>query len=257
MNDMHESNRACWNEWADWWRGKADQQGTWRKCHRDPTLVLSSGEMDFLVDVRGRDVCVLGSGDNEVVFALAGMGARVTSVDISERPLEIAQERATILGLEVSFLRADVVDLSSIPDATFHVVYTGGHLSVWVSDIGKYYSEAVRVLRPRDLFIVNDYRPIRRMWHESDSPAPSHRYFNRGPYKYQGDQGPSQIEFHWTVADHIQAVLDVGCSLVKVDEHGEGEEEEDHATSVPATLTMYLLIIGRKTDVQQPLLAGC
>ena len=145
MNDLHESNRACWNEWSDWWRQKADQRGAWRKCHLDPTLVLSPEEMSYLGDAQGRDVCVLGSGDNEVVFALAGMGARVTSVDISERQLETAQERAAILGLQVSFLRADVIDLSSIFDATFDVVYTGGHVSVWVSDIGKYYSEAVRV----------------------------------------------------------------------------------------------------------------
>lgn len=255
MNDLHESNRACWNEWADWWREKADQRGAWRKCHLDPTLVLSPEEMSYLGDPRGLDVCVLGSGDNEVVFALAGMGARVTSVDISERQLEIAQGRAAILGLDVSFLRTDLIDMRSIPDDSFDVVYTGGHVSVWISDIGKYYSEAVRVLRPRGLFLVNEYHPIRRMWHQSDNSAPRHRYFNRGPYKYLRDQGPPRIEFHWTVADHIQAVLEAGCSLVKVGEYGECKEVENYSASVPATLPMYLLFAGHKTDVQQPCLA--
>lgn len=250
MNNLHESNRACWNEWADWWRRKADQRGTWRKCPCDPALVLSPGEMHLLGDVRGKDVCVLGSGDNEVVFALAGMGASVTSVDISEKQLEIAQERAAILGLEISFLRADVIDLFSIADHSFDLVYTGGHISVWISDIAKFYGEAIRVLRPKGLFIVNDYHPVRRMWHESDGSAPRHRYFARGPYRYQTNEGLSQIEFHWTVADHIQAMLDGGCSLVKVDEHGEGKEEEDYSTAVPATLPMYLLIVGRKMGVQ-------
>ena len=246
MNDFHESNRACWNRWADWWRRKADQRGVWRECHREPTLVLTPGEMRFLSDVRGKDFCVLGSGDNEVVFALAGMGARVTSVDISEKQLEVARERADVLGLDVSFVRADVTELASVADASFDVVYTGGHISVWVSDINKYYDEAVRVLRPQGLFIVNDYHPIRRMWHESDGSTPRHRYFDRGPYKYQTDEGLSQIEFHWTVTDHIQAVLDAGCALVKVDEHGECEEEEEYARSAPATLPMYLLIVGRR-----------
>ncbi len=246
MNDQHEQNRACWNSWADWWRKKADQRGIWKKCHRNPELVLTPDEIYFLSDVKDKDVCVLGSGDNEVVFALAGMGAKVTSVDISEKQLEIAKERAEILGLDIVFLRADVIDLSSIPDVSFDVVYTGGHISVWISDIYRYYAEAVRVLRPGGLFIVNDYHPIRRMWHESDSLTPRHRYFNRGPYKYKTDEGLTQVEFHWTTADHIQAIVDAGCSLIKVDEYGECEEKEEYAVFVPSTLPMYLLIVGCK-----------
>lgn len=249
MNDLHESNRACWNEWADCWRQKGDQRGTWRECHRVPGLVLSPVEMSFLSDVRGKDVCVLGSGDNEVVFALAGMGARVTSVDISEKQLEVARERAGILGLEVSFLRADVADLSGLSDVSFDGVYTGGHVSVWVSDIRGVYAEAGRILRPKGFFIVNEYHPVRRMWHESKGPEPNHRYFNRGPYEYRSDAGLPQIEFHWTVADHIQAVLDAGCALIKVDELGEGKESDEYDPWVPPTLPMYLLIVGCKTGL--------
>lgn len=252
MNKQHEQNRACWNSWADWWRRKADQRGTWQKCHRDPELVLSPGEMSYLNNIHDKDVCVLGSGDNEVVFALAGLGARVTSIDISEKQLEIADERAGILGLDVSFLRADVIDLSGIPDSRFDVVYTGGHISVWISDITRYYGEAVRVLRTGGLFIVNDYHPIRRMWHESNNPLPKNSYFNRGPYEYPTNEGHTQVEFHWTTADHIQAILDAGCSIDKVDEYGECEEKEDYSEFVPSSLPMYLMIVGRKEPSNKP-----
>ncbi len=251
MDDPHELNRACWNEMADGWREKADQRGTWRKCHCDPALVLSPFEMSFLSDVRGKDVCVLGSGDNEVVFALAGMGARVTSVDISEKQLEVARERAGILGLAISFLRSDVTNLAGIPEDGFDVVYTGGHVSVWISNICRFYAEAARILRPQGLFIVNEYHPVRLMWHGSDGAAPRHRYFNRGPYEYRSDAGLPQIEFHWTVADHIQAVLDGGCALVKVDEQGEGKEDDDYSRWIPETLPTHLLIVGRKTGAQR------
>ncbi len=251
MNEMHEANRAAWNASAQWWKEREDKRGLWMRCHRDPTLVLSPAEMPFLTDVQGKDVCVLGSGDNEVVFALAGMGGKVTSVDISERRLEIAEERARALGLEVTFLRADVTDLSSVGDSTFDLVYTGGHMSVWVSDVRKYYAEAVRVLRPGGILVVNDYHPIRRMWLDSDGPAPRHRYFNRGPYEYRSDEGQPQFEFHWTVADHIQAVLDAGCALVEVDEHGEHVEDEFWMKANLDKLPAYLLIVGRKADVQQ------
>ena len=88
---------------------------------------------------------MLGSGDNQVVFALAGMGAAVTSVDISE--IEAARSRAAALGLQIEFVQADVVDLSGLGDATFDAVYTGGHVAVCVSDLRRYYGEAARILK--------------------------------------------------------------------------------------------------------------
>lgn len=249
MNDIHEANRACWNEWAEWWGERAEARGLWRRCHRDPSLVLSPAEIRFLSDVHDKQVCVLASGDNEVVFALAGMGAHVTSVDISEKQLEIARRRAVTLGLEITFLRADVTDLAAIPEAGFDLVYTGGHVSVWVSDLRRYYAEAARILHPGGLFLVNEYHPIRRMWLDGDGSAPTHRYFNHGPYEYRSRQGLPQIEFHWTTADHIQAVLDAGCSLSAVEEHGEGTEDAQWEAHTPASLPMYLLIAGRRRSV--------
>ena len=248
MNEKHEANRACWNASAEWWKEREDARGVWRKSHQDPTLAFSPAEMPFVRNVRGRDACVLGSGDNEVVFALTGLGAKVTSVDISERRLEIAEERARTLGLEVTFLRADVTDLGSIADGSFDFVYTGGHMSVWVSDIQQYYGEAVRVLREGGTFVVNDYHPIRRMWLDSDGPEPRHRYFHRGPYECGPGEETPYFEFHWTVADHIQAVLDAGCRLVKVDEHGEHIEDEHWMTADLDKLPAYLLIVGRKEN---------
>ena len=142
MNAIHEANRKQWNAGAERWKERTDKRGLWNKCHKDPTLVLTDSEIEYLKDIQGRSVCVLGSGDNEVVFALAGMGADVTSIDISERQLEIASERADCLDLKISFLRADVTHLDKIENENYDTVYTGGHVAVWTSDIKKYYSEA-------------------------------------------------------------------------------------------------------------------
>jgi len=119
--------------------------------------------LEYLDGLSGTRVCVLGSGDNQVVFALAGLGAAVTSVDISQNQLDIAMKRSDELGLMVSFVRADVTDLSSLATASFDVVYTGGHVAVWVADLAKYYSEAARILRPNGLYVVNEYHPFRRI----------------------------------------------------------------------------------------------
>ena len=72
-----------------------------------------------------------------------------------------------MLGLNVTFVRADVVDLSCLGDATFDLVYTGGHVALWVSDLQRYYGEAARILKPNGLLIVSEYHPFRRVWRRS------------------------------------------------------------------------------------------
>ena len=94
MNRMHEANRTGWDAVSPVWQARIEQRGMWHRCHLDPALVLDSRELAHLGSVSGRDVCVLGSGDNLVAFALAGMDARVTSVDISQAQLDRAASRA-------------------------------------------------------------------------------------------------------------------------------------------------------------------
>ncbi len=245
MNEIHETNRARWNEWANWWAKRADERGLWKRCHRDPNLALSPGEMRFLADVRDLRVCVLGSGDNEVVFALAGLGAEVTSVDISEEQLKIAEARAHTLGLEITFVRADVTDLKDLEDENFDVAYTGGHVSIWVSDIRRYYAEAVRILKVGGLFVVNEYHPFRRIWdEEAEGMVSRYPYFGSGPVEHWDDEGRLGIEFHWTVADHIQSILDAGCPLIAVEEYGEGQDDWRKADL--SGLPEFILMVGRK-----------
>jgi hypothetical protein len=90
-------------------------------------------------------------------------------------------------------------------------------------------------------FIVNEYHPIRRMWTSSDGSKPAHRYFDRGPYPYE-----STFEYHWTVSDHIQAVVDAGCRIVHVEEHGEGMRDEYWTAADLDSLPACLLIVGTK-----------
>ncbi|MBB14814.1 hypothetical protein CMK22_06045 [Candidatus Poribacteria bacterium] len=243
---IHEANQAFWDASANWWREKEDKRGLWKKAHQDPSSVLSVSEMPFVKDVEAKKVCVLGSGDNEVAFALAGLGGHITSVDISERRLDIAAERADTLGLQLSFLQADVTDLSVLEDNVFDLVYTGGHVSVWISDIQKYYEEAVRILSVGGVFIVNEYHPIRRIWLDANGEHPHHDYFKRGPYTYTSDEGLPTFEYHWTVSDHIQTMVDAGCFIVKVDEHGTHIQDEFWMEVNLEKLPAYLMIVGEK-----------
>jgi SAM-dependent methyltransferase len=252
-NRFHEANRRRWDAGSASWARRADTRGIWRRCHLDPSLALQPAELNWLCDVTGKRVAVLGSGDNQVAFALAGLGAKVTSVDISDRQIEVAQRRAAALSLEIDFLQADVVDLHDLGNATFDLVYTGGHVAVWVSDLKRYYAEAARILKPERLVIVSEYHPFRRVWVASTTGLElGFNYFDRGPHWFEAGHdvlypGPGeweQFEFHWTVADYITAMLASGCQLIHAEEFGDRSEDWERAPM--AGLPGSLLLVGRR-----------
>lgn len=248
-NAAHEANQRHWDRIAAHWAEIADERGIWQRCSSEPECALDRRELAFLQDISGRNVCVLGSGDNEVVFALAGLGASVTSVDICAQQLDVARQRAETLGLPVSFLQADVTDLSALADATYDLVYTGGHVAVWVSDLRRYYAEAVRILRPEGLFVVSEYHPFRRLWQwGTDRLELAYGYFDRGPHRYE-EEGPDETgqvhyEFHWTVSDYVTALLQAGCGLLACEEFDDGPESWENPPV--QGLPRVLLLVGRK-----------
>ena len=256
MSKFHEANRKGWDAAALAGQGQVDQSREWRRSHEDPGHFFDERELRWLRDVAGKKACVLGSGDNLAVFALAGLGAEVTSVDISQEQLNVAKERAEQLGLSIRFVRADVVDLSGLDSECFDLVYTGGHVAVWVSDLEQYYREAARILKPGGLFIVNEYHPFRRIWKERpDGLEVEFSYFDRGPHEWdRAEEIPGaasgslpQYEFHWTVSQFLSAVLEAGCDVLLVDEFG--DQPEDWEVAPLAGLPQSLLIVARTGHV--------
>ena len=246
-NMYHEANRHGWDANARAGRGQIDQTMHWRECYADATHFFLAEEMIWMADVAGKSVGVLGSGDNLAAFALAGMGARVTSVDISEEQLRIADERATEVDADIRFVRADVTDLAELPDDSFDYVYTGGHVAVWVSDLWAYYREAVRILLPGGRLLINEYHPFRRsVWLGDDR---TFNYFTRGPFTFdQAEEIPGAVpgtlptyEFHWTVSDFVTAVQDAGAILLHLREVGEEREcwESMDLAGLPRCLLLF------------------
>lgn len=224
-----------------------DRRGTWRIAPEQPEKVFLEQELALIGAVAGRQVCVLGSGDNLAVFAFAGMGARVTSVDISSQQLAIARDRAAELGLEVEFVEADVTDLNGLESGRFDLVYTADHVGVWVSDLRGFYREAIRVLRRKGLLLITEYHPFRRIWKDQeDRMELLCSYHDNGPHEYDVPEDPRKksFEFHWTVAQYLSAVIEQGAELVKFEEIGDAAEWWEHAPL--EGLPQKLLIAGRK-----------
>ncbi|MGF1484221.1 MAG: class I SAM-dependent methyltransferase [Opitutales bacterium] len=256
----HHANRRVWESWAPRWSEATERRALWKRALNEPSCVLGACELAYLGPIEGLRVAVLGSGDNEAAFALVGLGARVTSVDVAQGQLDAARQRATSVGVEMEFVRADVTDLSALADASFDLVYTGGHVAVWVSDLPLYYREAGRILRPSGRFLVNEYHPIRRIWRErADRLEIERSYFDRAPAMYETDSAAAKstvgtflnYQFHYTVADYYRSVQFAGCTVEALEEWSDHTEPWEHAPL--KGLPHWLMLGARKTGAAIPI----
>lgn len=78
---------------------------------------------------RGKKVLEIGCGIGTDTINFARHGAQVTAVDLSEKSLAVARQRATIFGLEdrIRFVQADAEHLAeSIPAEGYDLIYSFG-----------------------------------------------------------------------------------------------------------------------------------
>lgn len=213
---IHETNRRCWDDLSSRWKALRDRDGLWHRIPHEPGLAFEGGALDLIRascgDLAGRAVCVIGSGDNYAAFALAGLGAKVTSADISQRQLDVAQQRACHLGLDLDFVRADAADLAPLPDSTFDLVCSTNGFFVWISEPLQVFEAVERVLRPGGYYIFYDVHPFQRPWRDQVLPLEMTKsYWDTGPYVEK-----NSCEFNWTLADVLNPLADAGLVLKQI-----------------------------------------
>ena len=216
MNTMHEANRRYWNEAAEWWERLEEEGGLWPRCPDEPELAFAGNALGLVREVvdtmSGKDVCVLGSGDNHAAFAFSGMGAKVTSIDISERRLAVASQRAKNLGLAINFVQADAADLTPIGDSKFDLAFSSNGFLVWIADMQAVFSEIFRTLRPGGHYVFYDVHPFQRPWKHQTTPLEVAKpYWETGPFEEEGS-----FEFNWTLADILNQLAAAGFTLRRI-----------------------------------------
>ncbi len=230
---MHEANRRCWNAIAGSWAEMRERDGLWRRCPEEPELGFEGGAFEligsYVGDVEGRKAAVIGSGDNHAAFALAGMKARVTSVDISERQLETASGRANQLGLDIDFIRADATDLAALADRSFDLVCSTNGFFVWIADLRAVYSEVHRILKPGGYYVFYDVHPFQRPWAERPRAIEVDKpYWQTGPFC---DEKEGTFEYNWTLGDILNPLAETGFVLRRILERPAGDSSFWEGTS--------------------------
>jgi SAM-dependent methyltransferase len=219
-NPMHEANRRYWEALARRWQALRGQDRLWEQIPSHPELAFD-GEVfqligEYLSDLHGKRAAVIGSGYNYAAFALAGMGARVTSSDISQGQLQVAAERAALLRLEINFQQADAAELAALHGDQFDLVCSSNGFFVWIAEPGKVFSAVQRVLKASGYYIFYDVHPFQRPWKDQRQPIEMEKpYTDTGPYFTQEDGQPS-YEFHWRLSDLLNPLLASGLQLVRL-----------------------------------------
>lgn len=218
VNRRHEANRRHWDYAADYWPALRNEDGLWQQCITNPGLAFEGGAFGlidrFVGDLAGKHVCVIGSGDNYAVFALASLGAHVTSVDISKRQLDVAAARATTLGLNIEFVRSDAVDVATHGLQKFDLVCSTNGFFVWISDPAAVCSAVHAILKPDGYYILYDVHPFLRPWADQLASIEMQKpYAVTGPFEDKDKRGETVYEFHWRVSDLLNALAHANLAL--------------------------------------------
>jgi SAM-dependent methyltransferase len=261
MNEFHEANRKYWNASAAEWQQR--EKGDWRECAAKPTLAFEGQAFrminEFIGELTGKRVCIIGSGDNCAAFALAKLGAEVTSTDISRERLDLAAQHADALGLNIRFLRCDATNLESVLSDAFHLVCSTNGFFVWISDLVGVFREVARVLKPGGYYIFYDIHPFMRPWKEQTAIEMLKPYAATGPFTHE-ESGVTIYNYHWTVSNIINSLIESGLNLCRIFEdtaeyprfwsgysHGHGGSpdllnwEKNPRAGLPAWLTVAAL----------------
>jgi ubiquinone/menaquinone biosynthesis C-methylase UbiE len=265
-NEIHEANRKWWDvksqDWQKW------EEDVWNRRRKDMSFALDR-RMQEIVDVfigspQGKKACAIASGDNFAVFALAGMGMKITSTDISELRLNIARERAGILNMDIRFLQCDASDLSPLENEGFDLVISTPGTYVWMSDLEKVYSEVYRILKPGGYLIFHEIHPFERPFKDQPEFEIAQPYFETGPYTHEGVDGidVTTHNFYWMMSDFINALADSGLIIRRLyedpalspaywegrrsDDEGGDEKLLDWRINPHAALPQWMVIAAQK-----------
>lgn len=215
MNDNERIGevKAWWNETSDsdWYKSLRTEEQI-NRLKGDPPSAFHPAVWKlirkYLPDVRNLRILLPSSGDNHVAFALAMMGARVTSADISERQLENAADIARQLRLDIEFICDDTMKLSRIPDQAFDMVYTSNGTLSWIDDLDGMYRNFCRVLKPGGYAVLYDLHPFNR-------PFSGEAFKEPKIVKSYQDVFP---DLHWRIQDIINSQIRSGLAVCEMAE---------------------------------------
>lgn len=214
-----DSWNRCSNEWYE------DIEKYIEQIIQQPDIAFPSPINEMLRDIfpsfEGLNICVPSSGDNTAVYAFHLLGAKVTSVDISEKQIENGLRVANKYNWDISFICDDSTFLSKLADESFDLVYTSNGVHVWIPDLTLMYSNFNRVLKPEGRYVFFESHPISRPFDDSGHDIKIVReYSNVNPIINNGVK-----RYFWRTQDFINSLVSSTFQVVKMSEFNSSKND--------------------------------
>jgi SAM-dependent methyltransferase len=221
MNPVVQSNRRAWDAASE--KYVREQEDLLAQAARGSLLLAS--ELDLLRPLMESSPAVvhLQSGNGLDDIGLVAAGARVViGVDFSAVAARAAHRRATQLGVSCAYVVAEVPGVP-LQDECADLVYTGKGALIWMSDLDRWARDVARLLRPAGHLFIYEGHPLVPLWtwnEETPGIRLDRSYFARC---HVNDTFPAHgaVEWQWTLAEIINAVISVGLDVVHVAEYAE------------------------------------
>ena len=175
----------------------------------------------YLKDIKGKKIIVPQFGDGLVMVACAKRGAIVTGVDFSSEQVRLAREAAAYCGVNVNLVEADWQNLpESVPNNYFDLVVTECGIFIWTDNLDAWMRSACRVLKNDGKLVVSDFHLISLIAKLEDGKVVFRRsYFDQNPEVCESEEDASpSIEFRWKLSDIINATIQAGFRVDRVEE---------------------------------------
>jgi 2-polyprenyl-3-methyl-5-hydroxy-6-metoxy-1,4-benzoquinol methylase len=217
-SDLIDLNRTFWNAAAD---AHLESEFYDVKSFRAGKSSLRGPEIEYLGDVRGKQVLHLQCHFGLDTLSLARMGAEVIGVDFSENAIIAAVDLASECKINADFICCDIYKLMNCLIRNFDIVFTTYGTVGWLPDLDMWARTVSYYVKPGGQFIMADFHPLIWMY-EEDMERPAHRYFNSGPIidnqngTYATDhKGPEMQTAGWNhaLSEIISSLLRNGLSL--------------------------------------------
>ena len=255
IQEMHQSNRAAWNEaaehYADSLEAAVELLRSGGTSFEPPELPYLSGLSDWC-----RRAIHLQCAGGTDTLSLWNLGAKeVVGVDISDDMIAVARRKSEALNAPASWFCCDILETPHALDGTADLVYTGRGALCWLHDMDGWASVVSRLLRPGGRLYLFEGHPLSWIWDAEASELrldPTYGdYFQSTAQTDQG-WGPSYVgelskpkdklarkyESQKTFNQILSPLLQAGLRLEKLDEHP--DEYWDAFPNLPAAIKSKL-----------------
>jgi len=234
--DYGDRNRAVWDVVAAKYAADVDADVAALVAGR---TTLFDYEVEHIGGLKTwcKRAIVLQCSHGQDALSLWTLGAaEIVGIDFSARMLAVARRKSELLGAPATWVEADALDVPAEFNGTADLVYTGKGALPWIADLNAWAQVVARLLRPGGRMLLTEGHPLDWVW---DVHADTFRmdpgsggYFARQPVPNRDfpqsacrrlspsdDAARLAVEYQWTTARIVNAVLEAGLVLDRLDEH--------------------------------------